>query len=179
MKNIIIAMCCAFAFACGEETGDTVPVDHPHPDMVPVDHEHPEAKEVEPSFGTGLWQVEALLVEDTCSEAELPEEYESIGAWYVAATQNEYMFFSSDGGPMLVGVDGHYFVFEDKDFDWGCLAQTFTTFAANLEYTELELSGEIRLDFSIPECQVRNEAGEFEVDPFSCGRTWDLRGERL
>ena len=181
MKSILFgALCGMFLVACGEEkTGDTVPADHPHPDMVPIDHDHPEAKEVEPSFGTGLWQMEGKLVYDTCSEEELPTEYHSMGAWYVAATQNEFLFFPSDGGLMLAGSDGHYFYYEEQEFDWNCLAETFNELSANLDYTELELDGEIRLDFSIPECQVRNEAGELEVQPFACERTWDLRGERL
>jgi len=171
----------AFLSACLEdEPGkDAVPVDHPHPDMVPADHDHPEAKEVEPSFGTGLYATEALLIEDTCSEAELPTEYTSMGSWYVAATQDEYLFFPYDGGILLVGVDGHYFQYQVTEFIWDCLAETFTELTANLEYTELGLTGEIRLNFSSPECKMLNDAGALEAAPISCNRVWELKGDRL
>lgn len=164
--KVLSLFCALFLVACGE---DTVPANHPHPNMVSDDHGHTGYGPVGALEATGFYDVAGPLTVDTCATPSLadPNVDIALGTWLVAAVQSEYLFMQDD--LVLTSSDGVTFTFEDSGVDFFTGCDYVTTLTATLSFTMFDLSGPIDLQQVLSNC----------ANPSVCDRTWELLGIRL
>lgn len=189
MNKFVFSLVCIGLFvACGD-SGNTVPVDHPHPDMVLVDHEHPDmvstvhehsnALPVTPDEATGRYLLTSTLDVDTCSDPSLAgDDVIDLGEWIFAATSEEYLFMR---GELLLSSpldDGEVFTNSMALFSWHC-EEEVAYFVSTLSFNEDGVDGDIVLEQNGTNCWVGNDENhDAIIEDTTCTRIWAILGTR-
>ena len=194
MRKFLLSLACvALLGACGD-TDTVTPVEECEEctcdgcctNMVPAVHDHPDAQPVDPDETTGHYLIQFLLTGNSCKEDfnvedEIPSD--PMG-WMIAATQDEYIFLLEGEGFMLSSPDGiEPFSLEINlvaaDGDWTWCTEELYEFSADLDITNLDLTGTYTKHYIGTECPVDfDEDGNLLYEDSDCTYTWSLEGTR-